>query len=214
MPPDERNSLKSAFQDMGVQVNWVFVLDLLRVDQEWMQDRLHLTTTERAFMQKSEFDQAWQTHLEHHGSSLHYLNANQETLVTYRNLSVVHLPQLYAGTRLENPLEDVLVSSLTGEFIHPGEIIRLQKRRRELEQQEQKAERRLQLAREFFSRKPQIELQPSEMEKQTPKTRPLERVGTCKFCGKETADWITYFGQTKECICRECKDRPLGGDLK
>lgn len=206
VPPDERDRLKSAFQNVGVQVNWIFVLDLLRVDQDWMKDRLHLTTTERAFMQKSEFDQAWQTHFEHLGSSLHYLDSDRETLLTYRNLSVVHMPQLYAGTRLEHPLADVLVSSLTGEFVHPGEIDRLQKRRKEIEIQADAAAKRLQKAQDFFRQGEQKKTLsfPPEYESGD---RPFERRATCKFCGKETDDWITYFGQTKECICRNCKDR-------
>jgi hypothetical protein len=150
LPPDERNQQKSGFGEIGVQVNWVFVSDMLRMDQDIMQDRLHLTTTERAFMQESEFDQAWQTHFENLGKSLHYLDADQGSLTTFRNLSVIHAPQLYAGNRLENPLIDVKVSLTTGEFIHPGETDRLQKRRREIEAQADVAAKRLQKAQDFF----------------------------------------------------------------
>lgn len=204
LPPMERESLKSGFKKLGVSVIWVFVSDLLRVDFVGMQGRLHLTTTERAFIRKSEFDQAWQTHFEHLGGSLHYLDADQETLTTYRNLTVVHRPQLYAGRRLENSLPEMLISSKNGEFIHPGEMDQLQKQQMEIESQKSEAEKRLQLARDFFSGVPQDQAQRSMEDKST---QPFERQGTCRFCGTETADWITYFGETSECVCRNCKDR-------
>jgi hypothetical protein len=207
LPPDERDNLKSGFGNTDVRVNWVFVTDLMRVDQEFMQDRLHLTTTERAFMQESAFDQAWQTHFEYLGMSLHYLDADQENLITYRNLSVIHMPQLYAGTRLEHSLAELLASTSTGEFIHPGEVQQLQQRRQEIERQEQQAEQRLRKAREFFGQKPQSKSASSVVEKQTPRTQPFERAGICRICGTETADWVTYYGPTKECICRDCKDQ-------
>jgi hypothetical protein len=172
-----------------------------------MQDCLHLTTTERAFMQASEFDQVWQTHFEQLGKSLHYLDADQETLITYRNLSVIHIPQLFAGKRLEHPLSEVLVSTKTGEFVHPGETEQLQTRRQQIELEEQLVQQRLRKAREFFSWSPQSGSLPYETERQTPKTQPFERVGTCRICGTETTDWVTYFGPTKECICRDCKGK-------
>jgi hypothetical protein len=207
MPPDERHQLESSFAQLAMQVNWVFVADLLRVEQDMMQDRLHLTTTERAFIQKSEFDAAWQTHFEQLGGSLHYLDADGKTLKTFRNLDVVHKPQLYRGKHLEHPLADVSASSVTGEFVHPGEIERLQKRQREIEHQKWEAEERLRKAREFFGQAPKNETQSREPEQPASSSHPFERSGTCKFCGTETSDWITYFGPTKECICRNCKDK-------
>ena len=207
LPPDERNSLIAGFKEISVSVIWVFVSDLLRVDFVGMQDRLHLTTTERAFVRKSELDKAWQTHFERLGGSLHYLDAEGETLTTYRNLTVIYKPQLYAGRRLEHPLKEMLISTETGEFVHPGEVGQLQKRQMEIERQKKEAENRLLLAREFFSRTPSQEVEFSDEEIHPQGNRPFERQGTCRFCGTETADWITYFGETKECICRNCKDR-------
>ncbi|HBX69334.1 MAG TPA: hypothetical protein DEH25_08100 [Chloroflexi bacterium] len=206
MPPDERHNLKSAFREVGVQVNWVFISDLLHMDSELGQDYLYLTTTERAFLQKSELDQAWQTHFEHLGSSLHYLDSEQEMLITYRNLNVIHLPQLYSGTRLEHPLSEVLAAPANGEFVHPGETDRLQKSRAEIEAQADVAAKRWQKAQDFFRQgSSRLEIFPKPSEK--PANPPYERRGTCKFCGQETTDWVTYFGQTNECICRDCKDR-------
>lgn len=207
LPPVERSNLFSGFKKMEVSIIWVFASDLLRVDFVMMQDRLHLTTTERAFVRKSEFDRAWQTHFEQLGGSLHYLDADRETLTTYRNLSVVHMPQLYTGRRLEHPIAEILISSNTGEFVHPGEIDQLQSRIKEIEHQKDEAEERLQQARDFFRRTPQPETQPPKKKNHPQSKKPFERWGTCRFCGTETADWITYFGETKECICRKCKDQ-------
>lgn len=207
MPPDERAHLKSGFDALEVHVHWVFVAEMLQIDQEIMQDRLYLTTTERAFIQQSEFDQAWQTHFEHLGGTLHYLDAEQETLVTFRNLNVIHAPQLYAGTRLEHPLAEILVSTPNGELIHPKEIDRLQKRQQEIALQAQKAEQRLLKAQAFFGKSPIDKGAAPMIETQSDKDQPFERVGTCRFCGTQTADWVSYFGQTQECICRNCKDQ-------
>ncbi len=207
VPPDERQSLKAACTQLGVDVQWVFVVDLLHPDDLTPGSRLHLTTTERAFMRQSELDQAWQTHFEHVGGSLHYLDPDALTLTTYRNLTLVHEPQLYAGKQLHTALAEVLVSPTTGEFVHPGETAQLQHTRSKMTAQEQKTAERLQRARDFLegaslrpwsattSKSPPAPASPPD---------PLEREGTCKICGQITREWVTYFGQTKACICREC----------
>ena len=33
---------------------------------------------------------------------------------------------------------------------------------------------------------------------------PLEREGTCKYCGKKTRDWQSFFGKTGMCVCHDC----------
>ena len=206
MPPDERQNLKLLCSGNVFDIHWIFVIDLLRIDELNPQNRLHLTTTERAFIQESELDQAWRTHIEHSGGSLHYLDPDQMILTTYRNLSRVHAPQLYAGKRLDTPLADLLVSQGTGEFVHPNEMAQLDRTRRKISAQQRQAEERLQRVQDFlkgasFAREsdPQIEIPAAPP--------PFERSGTCRVCGTVTSDWVTYFGQTRECICRDCKDQ-------
>ena len=206
MPPDERQDLQSFCAENTLDVQWVFVIDLLRPDQGWPQSRLHLTTTERAFIRGSELDQAWQTHFEQLGGSLHYLDPDQGTLTSYRNLSLVHPPQLYGGKRLHTPLADLGVSENTDEFCHPGEMARLVRTRRRISAQQRQAEERLQQVQDFlkgasFSQGPY----PQTDSPAAP--TPFERRGTCRVCGAITSDWVTYFGDTRECICRACKDR-------
>lgn len=33
------------------------------------------------------------------------------------------------------------------------------------------------------------------------------KTGTCKYCGTSTDDWVEYDGKTKQCTCRNCKDK-------
>lgn len=205
MPPDERYNLSDGFEALGVPVTWVFAADLLRVDQTNPKHRIHTTTTERAFLTQTTFDPAWRTHMNLLGSSLHYLDPDQRTLTTYRDLKVVHKPQLYAGTRLHNSLDKIRVSTKNGEFIHPGEPEQLEVKLREHEQQQQVIENRLAQADAFFKRISEKRGAPTYSKGAVPLSQPFARQGTCRICGKVTADWVTYFGETKECICRDCK---------
>ena len=212
MPPDERNNLASGFQEMALSVQWVFAIYLLKTDEFRPRHRLHLTTTERAFIQTTSMDSAWQTHFEHLGGSLHYLDPDETLLTTYRNLTVVHLPQLYTGTRLQHPLAEVEVSNLTAEFIHPGEDNQRLKRQAEIEQQQVKAAERLRRAEEFFT--PSSERKTPLPYQKGPSTgrTPFLREGTCRFCGTITTNWVRYNGETGECVCRDCKDRLILDD--
>jgi len=206
-PPDERGEISAGFNQTGAKINWIFSINLLREDELNPRNHLHLTTTERTFIQQSELDKACQTHFEQGGGSLHYLDADSGTLTTYRNLIVVHKPQLYTGTRLWTPLTECSASTSTGEFIHPGEIKQYQKRQVETARNQQKADERLQKGMDFLKRASEVKPALSFRKDDFPQNRPFERVGTCKICGTVTSDWVTYFGSTKECICRSCKGR-------
>jgi len=206
MPPDERKILETLCDENGLVAQFVFLFDLLREDDFNPENRLHLTTTERTFMRQSELDKAWQTHFELLGGSLHYLDPYQETLITYRNLNPVHLPQLYAGKRLETPCTEVLVSITTGEFIHPGELKQLQQRQREIETQQRQAEERLQRAKTFLKGASLSKMSLSQI-KSKPIPETFERKATCQVCGTVTSDWVTFFGENQTCICRNCSGR-------
>ena len=103
-------------------------------------------------------------------------------------------------------MSEMLVSTGSGEFVHPGELEQYQKRQREIERQKQQAEERLQRAKDFFKDVSPALQTPLFQENQ----EPGEKTGTCKICGTVTADWVTYFGQTNECICRNCNERVHG----
>ena len=206
MPPDERRNLLTYCVENALYVQWVFVVDLLRPDELNPQSRLHLTTTERAFIRKSELDQAWQTHFEQLGGGLHYLDPDREIMTTYRNLILVHSPQLYGGKRLRTPLADLGISESTGEFCHPGEVAQLVRTQRKIAAQQRQSEERLQSVQDFLKGASFSQKSASQVENRA-KPSPFERSGTCRVCGTITSDWVTYFGQTRECICRACKHR-------
>jgi len=207
MPPDERQNLKSLCAENAVNVQWIYMSDLLRPDELAPQSRLHLTTTERAFKQQSELDQAWQTNFEQLGDSLHYLDPNQLTLTTYRNLTLVHKPQLHTGKRLHNPLSDMLVSKRTGEFIHPGEVAQLESTQQKMADQKRQVEERRRRAEDFLKGASFSKGFPPSQVKTSTIPNTFERQGICRGCGILTSDWVTYFGESQECICRNCKDR-------
>ena len=204
MPPDERQNLQKLCAENNLEVQWIYVMDLLRPDELNPQSRLHLTTTERAFIRQTELDQAWQTHFEHLGGALHYLDPDQGTLISYRNLSLVHKPQLYTGKRLKSSLTDVLVSKITGEFIHQGEAAQLERSQRKMAAQQRQLEERRRSAERFLKGASFSKGSPDQGKTTVAQTA-FERKATCRICGTVTSDWITYFGQSNECICRDCK---------
>lgn len=228
MKPAKRDALQTGFRKLNVQVNWVFVIDMLRED-EANSDSVHLTTTERAFARETDYDEIRVRDTFVKGTSLHYLDPDNEMLVTYRRLRLVHPPQLYQGQKIINPIDSVLVSPASGEFVHPGEYEHLETLRQEKLQIEEDLRKRMferrrwEDARSRFVRnvpataankrlfsQTQLPYQPTYRRsgESTNATIPFrQREGTCKFCGRLTSDWVTFFGKTNECICRNCKDK-------
>jgi hypothetical protein len=68
LPPDQRADLNTAFQEAGARVNGLFVSEMLHPEQGLIGNRLYLTTTERAFIDQSSFDPAWQRHADELGA--------------------------------------------------------------------------------------------------------------------------------------------------
>jgi hypothetical protein len=136
MQPDIRSLVTQGLGGLQVRVSWVFCAQMLRSFDETEQ-QIHLTTTEREFMRSSEFDQPYQSQYALAGRSLHYLDADQSSLITYRNLRLVHEPQLFAGHRQVSDLNEVVASATTGEFVHAGEAELLRIHQEQLEKLEQ-----------------------------------------------------------------------------
>lgn len=207
-PPDERQALTRGFQKLGIPLQVVFAAGMLRPDPSPFHQRLHLTTTERAFLHTTALDPAWQTHFEQLGGSLHYLDPEQGSLTTYRNLLVYHAPQLYSGTRLQHPLVEVQADPTRGAFIHPGELEQQRKRQAALSEQQRKAQERLHKAENFFAAKtgktPSLAFPQPPAEGRTP----FRREATCRGCGRVTADWVQYDGVSGTCLCRDCQKQP------
>jgi hypothetical protein len=106
---------------------------------------LRLSTTERDFRCASRYDPLYPGQWGPGGKSLHYLDTDAESLMTFRNTICTEPPQEYTGWELCTRLEQVQVLAATGEFVHPGEYekwLEREKARRERERRREEEERR------------------------------------------------------------------------
>ena len=139
---EARERVKSAFSELGIPVTWVMLSSLLQPDPE-RHAGLRLSPTERDFLAQSQYDQAGSElsrPSEEWGQTMHYLDWRGEKLITYRSLVLVHAPNIFLGTRLEHPLEQVRLDPQTVEPVHPGEAEALLHTRQELERRAQAQE--------------------------------------------------------------------------
>lgn len=210
MPPDERSSLAAGMLDICSNPVWIFTASMLHTDPDSL-DRLYLTTTERAFMQHTRYDDAVQSDYASPGASLHYLDAEREILTSIRGLRVYHGPQLYSGHWHESHLSDVKIYPETGEFVHPGEdemLGRYHKAILSRERQQQEAERRITLKMaELFGETGVIQAssqEPGGNIARQPVGNGEAELPTCIFCGKKTDDYWYLNRADNTCKCRDC----------
>lgn len=230
-----RYLMQSALRDLGVCIQWVLLSNMARIDMEDFES-IHLSPTERDFIFSSKYNSIYSEH----DQALNYLDVNESTVITYRGLYCVHLPQLYRWhAKLQNALANMLVLKATGELIHPGEYEELQefekqqqmeKQRRELQRQKQEEElrrRQEQIRKEQLTKQRDIETQQKErvITASTARTtRPpekrercgagvdfLEGAYKCAVCGMFTKDWTVFDSKTNTCVCsRECLRKQQG----
>lgn len=229
LAPELRQTLRTSLEGQGLRVLWLFTLTMLHED-ELVPGRLHLTTTEREFLRTSALDAAAEASGEAAGQSLHYLDLQQERLLSFRRLHLEHPPQRYRGRKNEHPLAEIQWLLEAAEPLHPGEAELLKRFTREaaagrerLRRQEaflarvHPPQRRLGGDLERFSRSEEKAPAPSpeivQEDHQTPPPPPPEsgrqpfaRQGVCIQCGKLTSDWVRFFGKTGECVCRACAE--------
>jgi hypothetical protein len=213
LPPKERVALLAGSKSASVPFHWIFTAGMRREDQ-FLRHHLHLTTTEREFMNQSDYDGAWQTHFAELGKTLHYLDETDEILTTYRNLFLRHRPQVFSGTPIATHISDLEISLETGEFTHPGEQLKLSEKKHHQAIQQAQVEKRLHFAEQFFNRISGSTQSPPEKNKifqdelsksaQQTTRQPFSREVPCRVCGIITANWVNYDGQTKTCLCRDC----------
>jgi hypothetical protein len=217
LKPEVRQELLAAFEGAGMPVHFVFVSRMLHPDEE-DPDCLFLTTTERDFRQASAFDLIGARNPSRPGASLHYLDAGEAALHTYRSLHLVHPPQLFCGRPLSSPLSEIRTNPGDGAFMHPGEAQDLEEA-----QQDQAARQALHAqAREVFRQgragtlpttSPPIivtRAQSGSPTRRRPASDPPpahqlgELEAACLFCGQLTSDWWYLDRKTGRCKCREC----------
>jgi len=198
--PAERENLKTVLAQIAASTNWVFVSNMLHEDED-KPDHILLTTTEREFMQSSEYDEMIQATPFTPGHSLHYLDPANQVLTTFRGLHLIHEPQLYGGHKEMHEIALVLVSPKTGEFVHPGEPERLQNYRQEKQRLE---ERRREEQRRALERQIAIS-QKQDSETQQGYATSYVREATCMICGNKTTSWWYFNGRTGMCKCKDCR---------
>lgn len=213
--PPVRDAIAREVKRLTAHTTWIFLAAMLRQDSE-DEDCVHLSTTERAFLQQSEYDITLGHYARDSGRTLHYLNAECRELMTFRNLCLIHEPQMYRGEPLENDLLQILVSPKTGEFVHPGEHEKLRRYKAEQATLEEQQQRRGDLRGSALSQAERIV--PASRHVTLPGRQVLRdhssaQVGSlamkkeealCVFCGKWTNNWWSFDGATKTCKCREC----------
>jgi hypothetical protein len=136
---EPREAIKRALTQNDIHPTWIMLHRMLHEEKKLF-DSLLLTPTERVFMQVTPFDQAL-AGAGTPGPSLHYLDAEQAVLTTYRNLSLHHRPNWFSGLKKSSSLAQIFVDRRGGYLIHPGEEQRLQSY---LKQQQRLAEKRQQ----------------------------------------------------------------------
>lgn len=218
----KRDFLLRTLAGVEAFIHWVFLTDMLRVDPG-TPDLLNLTTTERDFIQQSAYDEPINQGRFGQGGSLHYLDRHKQVLTTYRGLHLIHPPAGYEGHREQHQLMEML-SSKTGEFVHPGEHERLQALRvaqRTAERERQVAAQREAERLETLHRQLIVERSKNtgldalgtrisssseqlSLTKATFVARPVALPPTCVTCGERTDEWWWRDGATNTCECRRC----------
>jgi hypothetical protein len=209
-PPTERKLLKESFLSLGLHMQPIFTSTMHHPDPA-DSSKLYLTTTERDFMQASVFDELIRGYIFTPGKSLHYFDHNRPSIITYRNLHLVHSPQVFSGRIIETALNKVFPMKQTGEFAHPQEQIHLEKRQVESIKRLEKQQRILpQLLRKTnHIEKVDLPDSTSNLQKTTDQhdtvmSAPFSKPSVCKICGAFTSNWVTFDGKSGTCICRNC----------
>ncbi len=213
LSPEARQELQQASASLSAQVHWIFTGDMLRIDK-LDGEAVHLTTTEREFMQPTAYDEDFRRHTTISGKTLHYLDTLQGSLITFRALQLQHAPQLYKGRPLRHLLSEIGIDLPGGELVHPGEA----GRQEQVRQARASWESRLKMAADQVDQfshglqpvkaAPGIATQPVMSESAS--SRPeiddpfSSREAICMYCGQLTRDWWYLDPKTGQCKCRSC----------
>jgi hypothetical protein len=217
---EKREFLRECIRKLGIHITWVFALEMLHTEQD-NPDKLILSTTEREFIKRSKYDEPFsKTDLTN--GSLHYLDAENRKLLSFRGLSLYHEPQIYRGYNLTSNLDEVLVSNKNGEFVHNGEYEQLQEYRKlkkidkftyqrsgkftlKTNSDSLKNSFKVDDGDENFTAMKDITETPTPSEMLLQNSVPAKNSGLCEICGKITTDFWYYDWGTGLCKCNSCK---------
>lgn len=128
MHREDREQLKEAVEGVGAKLNTVFLAQVMRRNNA-PQGVLNLTTTERAFLHPSDYDAIYASRHGLREGSLHYPDVQAGTITTFRGMCCTEPPQQFSGREMCAPLSSLVVSRVTGEFVHPEEEEALERHR-------------------------------------------------------------------------------------
>lgn len=215
-----RFPLQHELMELKVDITWVFLSSMLRIDEEKLTS-VHLSPTERDFTYSSIYHEIYSSY----DKSLNYLDINDHSVTTLRGLHCVHLPQEYKfAVKLKDFFTNLLISSKNGEFVYKGEYEQLLEHQKAIqaEQQRQEKERQRQneirkqhyeqQKKEWYSPKGFVApanctlTQPNRIENpQTSINDDFNKAYQCSVCGTLTPNWTTLDLATNTCVCsREC----------
>lgn len=204
-----RSELLWSINESNIQVQWVFLHRLLKEDEK-NTDEFYFSPTERDFFNQSDYMKVY------NGPSIHYLNIETSDLKTLRGLYLVHSSQKYKCKKVLNgPLDEILISPKTGEFVYLGEYEKLQEYRESQILRQLKMETPIKSKDDFSFMESEIGISEGSKEELTPikqKSVPprfkggniLNEAVPCEICGKITKEWSTFNCGTRTCECREC----------
>ena len=245
----QRLELRLALEATGARINFVF-LSTLRRQEEGKPETALLLPMEREFARHSSLDEVWArksrpddrllyssamgSHWSQSGKSLNYINVEDETLTTLRDLRVKHQPSLHTAAVVNHALSEITFAPKTGEFVHPGEQEAWKEMKHRLREQAQleaeRKERALQALQEQARSAQGLKAEAMRLALTRPAPEPhapmvsgsnraapspatparpqpvslSNQSGTCEIRGSWTSDWYSFNGKTKTCRCNAC----------
>lgn len=209
---EPREALLSAFQRPDVKVHWIFLQKMLNEEKKELYSLL-LTPTERAFLYHSPFDEM-EAGIGDPGFSGHYLDAENESITSYRNLKLIHKPNWFQGIKRFSKMDDARINLRDGEILHPGEAERFKNYQHRQMRIASKLDQFQKQEEDRMRHIPRQDPQPRYAEKRNFAVSPdsLKEL-PCVECGQWTTDyWSTFVDDTgrRVCRCRECLERESG----
>lgn len=200
----------------GWHLNVLFAMDFFKPAN--YPNSVMLSTTERDFFARTEFDIYDDIDQERFGS-LFYVNGKTREVKIIRRACLLHPPQIFEGEIFDEALQKVLIAPKTGELVLPGEYEKLQAlkeaRRAQEERDKERRERMfqersavMQKAATCFERTGHEDLKqtlpepPPANNQRSQATLPI-----CLICNQPSSDWWFYDGLTNTCKCQNCSER-------
>lgn len=225
--PAQRGVIQRTVEDSGLILRWIFTSRLcVAVDaaQEGRatqggKEELVLSTMLRELAHASAYNRLVPPHSGSGGTSLHFLDPEASTVITYRGLRNTHGPQVFTGQRVEAPLPEMRMRRRSRKLVHPGEHERLTELRDAQAKAKQEAKARAQReAEEAMSHPPPPSpaIPPACGTWGDPPVRslPTEDIAAsaiyggqklvCLFCGVLTEDWWAKERDGVHGRCRTC----------